>query len=305
MTVQSPPSPPVLPESHSSETVPKRGLRTMPTSSARNLVSIKDPDDSRLTAYNSLKGKFLERDGIFIAEGEKVVRSMVESGCRVASCLTASGSIIKYKSLLRIMKKREVPIYVAADEVIEEIIGFRFHKGIMAVGYCPKKLMLPNVLKRYTRPLFLAALNGVNDPQNVGLIARNAAAFGAQALIVDHATYDPYYRKAVRVSMGTIFSLPVCYEDDLGSSLIKLKKKYDTRIIAATPGMDANDISEVDLSGNICFVFGNEDKGISRKVLSMADEKVRIPISKAVDSLNVASASAVCLYEASRHRKRA
>jgi TrmH family RNA methyltransferase len=133
-------------------------------------------------------------------------------------------------------------------------------------------------------------------------MARNAAAFGVQALVVDNATYDPYYRKAVRVSMGTIFTLPVYYEDDLALSLRQLKKKYDTRIIAATPGKGASDIAKVKLSGNICFVFGNEDKGISRRVLSIADAKVRIPISKAVDSLNVASAAAICLYEASRCR---
>lgn len=275
----------------------------MAINSKSGFVAIQSPDDPRLAAYSSLKGKSLERDGIFIAEGEKVVKSMAESGCQIASCLTASGAIAKYRSLLAILAKRGASVYVAADELIEKIIGFRFHKGIMAVGYCPKKLTIPDVLKKPKRPLFLVALNAVNDPQNVGLIARNAAAFGVQALIVDHATYDPYYRKAVRVSMGAIFRLPVCYEDDLRLSLIRLKKKHDTRIIVAALGRGASDIAEVELSGNICFVFGNEDKGISRRVLSIADARVRIPISKTIDSLNVASASAVCLYEASRYRK--
>ncbi|MDP2929360.1 MAG: RNA methyltransferase [Candidatus Omnitrophota bacterium] len=267
-----------------------------------SFVAIKDPGDPRLAAYNSLKGKSLERDGIFIAEGEKVIKSMVESGCRIASSLTARGVITRYGSLLAIMAKRGALVYVAADKLIEEIIGFRFHKGIMAVGHCPKKLTVSAALKGPKRPLFIVALNAVNDPQNVGLIARNAAAFGVQALIVDHATYDPYYRKAVRVSMGAIFRLPVCYEEDLAPSLIQLKKRHNTRIIAATPGRGTSDISKVELSGTICFVFGNEDKGISSRVLSIADAKVRIPISKNVDSLNVASASAVCLYEASRYR---
>jgi len=265
------------------------------------MTIVQNADDPRLAAYSSLKGKMLERDGIFIAEGEKVVRSMLESGCRVKSCLTARGAVARYKPLLRIMAKRGAPVYALADELIEEIIGFRFHKGIMAVGYCPKKFTVSEVLKIPKRPLFLAALNAVNDPQNVGLIARNAAAFGIQALIVDNATYDPYYRKAVRVSMGAIFRLPVCYEDDLASSLVRLKEKYDTRIIAATPGRGAGDIAKVKLSGNICFVFGNEDKGVSRGVLRIADARARIPISKTVDSLNVASASAVCFYRASRY----
>ncbi len=269
---------------------------------ALSTISIQDPDDPRLASYSSLKGKKLERDGIFIAEGEKVIKSMVESGCQIASCLAASGAIDRYKSLLAIIAKRDAAIYVAADEVIERIIGFRFHKGIMAVGYCPKKHTISDRLKTLKRPLLLVALDAINDPQNVGLIARNAAAFGARALIVDNATYDPYYRKSVRVSMGAIFRLPVCYEDDLSSSLIRLKEKCDTRIITATLGTGASDIAEIDLSGNICFVFGNEDKGVSRRILKIADAKLRIPISKTIDSLNVASASAVCLYEASRLR---
>ena len=101
--------------------------------------------------------------------------------------------------------------------------------------------------------------------------------------------------------MGTIFRLPVYYEDDLVSSLSWLKKKHGTRIIAATPGRGAVDIAKTKLSGNICLIFGNEDKGVSRRILSIADAKVRIPISRTVDSLNVASASAVCLYKASHY----
>lgn len=267
-----------------------------------NSTVIEDPDDPRLAPYNSLKGKKLERDGIFIAEGEKVVRSMLEGGCKIASCLTARGAVPRYKNLLGIMARKGAAVYVAPDKLIEDIIGFRFHKGIMAVGHCPEKVKAADALKKTARPLLCVALEAVNDPQNVGLIARNAAAFGAGALIVDNATYDPYYRKAIRVSMGTIFRLPVCYEDDLGAALVRLKKKYNMRIIAATPGRGAGDIADCELSGNICFVFGNEDKGVSRRILDIADAKVRIPISKNVDSLNVAGASAVCLYEASRNR---
>lgn len=266
------------------------------------LRAIKDPDDLRLSAYRSLKGKELEREGIFIAEGEKVVRSMVESGCQIVSCLTSRETIDRYKSLLSLIAKKEVPLYVTPNEAIEKIIGFRFHKGIMAVGYCPMKRSVTDGLKMLKPPLFLVALNTINDPQNVGLIARNAAAFGSQGLIVDNATYDPYYRKAVRVSMGTIFTLPVFYEADLASSLAWLKKKHGVRIIVAIPGRGAGDIARAKLSGNICLVFGNEDKGVSPRVLRIADARVRIPISKTIDSLNVASASAVCLYEASRVR---
>ena len=276
----------------------------MPVNLESKFIVINDPHDARLAIYRSLKGKELEKDGIFIAEGEKVVRSMAKSGCGIKSCLMTIGSISRYKSIISIMAKYGAATYVADDKIVEDIIGFRFHKGIMAVGYCPKKLTVADALKSQRSPLLLVALNAVNDPQNVGLIARNAAAFGAGALIVDNATYDPYYRKAVRVSMGTIFRLPVYYEDNLASALSHIKEKHDIDIIAATPGRGACDISKVKLSGNICFVFGNEDKGISRPVLNVADSKVRIPILDTIDSLNVASASAVCLYEASRCRLR-
>lgn len=267
-----------------------------------DLTVVQDRDDKRLAVYRSLKGKELEKDGIFIAEGEKVVRSLVDSGCRMASCLAASGAVKRYKPLFAAIRKKGAEVYVAPDEVIEDIIGFRFHKGIMAVGYCPEKLTASGSLKIAKSPQLVVALNAVNDPQNVGLIVRNAAAFGSGALVVDSQTYDPYYRKAVRVSMGTVFKLPVYYEDDLASGLMCLKKEYRMRIIAATLGKGAVDINEADLSGNICLVFGNEDKGVSAKILKIADLKVRIPISRSVDSLNVAGASAVCLYEASRSK---
>ena len=265
-------------------------------------IEIKNINDPRLAAYSSLKGKKLESEGIFMAEGEKVVKSMLDSGCEIESCFTAIGALKKYGPILKAIAKKRASIFAASDEIIENIIGFRFHKGIMAVGRCPEKLTISDLPEKSGHPLFFVALNAVNDPQNVGLIARNAAAFGVGALIVDNATYDPYYRKALRVSMGTIFKLPVYYEDNLGASLARLKKKYGLRIIAATLGRGASEISKVDLSGDICFVFGNEDKGVSPAVLKIADEKVRIPILEGVDSLNVASASAVCLYEASKER---
>lgn len=265
------------------------------------MINIKDSGDPRVAPYSSLKGKMLERDGVFIAEGEKVVESMVDSGCRVASCLVAAGAIDRYEAIVSKASGKGAAIYIASDELIEDIIGFRFHRGIMALGHCPEKKSVTGALKRLKRPLLLIALDSVNDPQNVGLIARNASAFGAGALLVDGATYDPYYRKAVRVSMGAIFRLPVFYEDDLESSLVRLKKDHGVRVIAATPGRSGTDIRRVRFSGDICIVFGNEDNGVSRRILDIADTKVRIPISKGVDSLNVASASAVFLHLASRN----
>lgn len=267
-------------------------------------ISIKDLSDPRIAPYRSLKGRELERNGIFIAEGEKVVKCMLESGYPVLSALASVEAIDRCGDLLNAIVKRGGRAYIAPNGLVGDIIGFRFHKGIMASGRCPKRAAISGPLKAFKRPLFLVALDSVNDPQNVGLIARNAAAFGAQSLLVNDATYDPYYRKSVRVSMGAIFRLKVFYEPDLGASLIGLKKRHGLRIIAATPGGRAGDIADADLSGDICIVFGNEDKGVSRGILRIADSRVRIPISDKIDSLNVASASAIFLHQASRCRSR-
>lgn len=267
-------------------------------------ISINDPADPRLEPYRSLKGKQLEREGIFIAEGEKVVRSMLDARIKVVSCLTAADTVGRYKRILGEAVKRGADIYIADKALIEGVIGFRFHRGIMAVGRCPVKRTVAEALARPARGRgqLLVALNAINDPQNVGLIARNAAAFGADALIVDGATYDPYYRRAVRNSMGTIFGLTVCYEKDLAPSLRRLQK-LGVRIIAAAPGGKSIDIADADLSGSICLVFGNEESGVAEDVLRIADVRARIPISKDVDSLNVAGASAVFLYETRRRAR--
>jgi len=266
----------------------------------RAFIPVLDPADPRIEPYRSLKGKRLEQDGVFMAEGDKVVRELVASRHSVVSCLTARETADRFRTILNAMRKKGVPVYVAPLAVIEGIIGFRFHRGIMALGRCPEKLEAAARIGTARQARLLVALNAVNDPQNVGLIVRTAAAFGAGALIVDDETYDPYYRKAVRVSMGTVFSLPVCYESDLVLSLAALKERFGTRIVVTTPGGGAVDIRTAELSGSVCFVLGNEDAGVSRRVARIADAKVRIPIVRQVDSLNVAAAAAICLHEASR-----
>lgn len=263
-------------------------------------TAIHDLDDPRIAVYRSLKGRELEREGVFIAEGEKVVRLMVAGGYDPVSCLISDDAVPATRALLCAIRKRGGAVYTAPGALIERIIGFRFHRGIMAAGRCPVKRTVAGLGRMRARAPLFVALNAVNDPQNVGLIVRNAAAFGASALIVDGATHDPFYRKAVRVSMGTVFALPVCYEEDLPAALGLLRERYGARIIAATPGRGAVDLARAGLAGPACFVFGNEDAGLSRGVLRAADARVRIPIAPGVDSLNVASAAAVCLYEASR-----
>jgi tRNA G18 (ribose-2'-O)-methylase SpoU len=269
-------------------------------------IKINDINDPRISVYRSLKAKHLESQGAFIAEGPKVVRSLIASGIKITSFLTTETFYKSFKPHLSKLSKDAVgngrdqsrPVYIMPREEIEKVIGFRFHQGIMAVARSPEKLSLERCIGKIKEPYLIVALNGVNDPENVGLIARNAAAFGASAFMVDRKTYDPYYRRAVRVSMGTIFNMPVIYTDKLCGALKALKRKYGTKII--TTGLDhkSKDISGAAMDGNICVIFGNEDKGVDRDVAKDADLRLKIPIEDSVDSLNVASASAILLREA-------
>jgi tRNA G18 (ribose-2'-O)-methylase SpoU len=251
---------------------------------------ISEINDPRVSIYRSLKSKHLESQGIFIAEGPKVINSLLASGIKALSFLTTESFCKSFRS--------SAPVYVMPAEEIEKVIGFRFHRGIMAACRSPEKLQLEKTVRRLKKPHLLVAFNGVNDPENVGLIVRNAAAFGASAVIVDRKTYDPYYRRAVRVSMGTIFDIPVIYTDELRPGLKFLKDRFGTRIIVTSLGSRSIDAALCDMSGNICLVFGNEDKGVDRDVAKEADLEVRIPIERCVDSLNVACASAILLREA-------
>jgi TrmH family RNA methyltransferase len=166
----------------------------------------------------------------------------------------------------------------------------------------PRRGILEQVAQ-WPNPHVIVALNGVHDPQNVGLIIRNCAAFRVAVVIVDGKTHEPFYRKVVRVSMGAVFHQPLAYEPDLVPALRLLKEKYGTRIIVTSHKPPAVPLSQADLSGNICFVLGNEAAGIDPGIAKLAAMTVTIPFaSERIESLNVASASAVCLFEAQRVR---
>lgn len=261
-------------------------------------ITIDDINDPRVSLYRSLKGRELGREGVFIAEGEKVVKELKGTGIQIVSFLTTPEFYKKFRPTLAKLSGDDIPVYVMSREEIQDIIGFRFHQGLMAACRIPRRFSLEKGLKDLASPYTIVALNGVNNPENVGMIARNAAAFGAGLIIADEKTYDPYYRKAVRVSMGTIFRIPVIYVDSLDEALRWLKDKSGARIIATSLDKKSKDLSGIDMSGNICLVLGNEDTGVDAKTLKSCDAVVRIPIEKGVDSLNVACAAAILLREA-------
>jgi tRNA G18 (ribose-2'-O)-methylase SpoU len=259
-------------------------------------IQISDLDLPELEPYRTLRRPEDHwRRRIFVAEGEKVVRRLMQSGLTIISFLMTP----QWKQQIFPNESSE-PVYIASKDLLETIVGFPLHQGIMAVAKMPEEGSLAKLLSVRKTPLFVA-LDGVVNAENVGVAVRNCAAFGADAILTDQTSSSPWLRRSVRNSMGGIFQIATFHVPDLANQLIELKQKYGMRIIAAHPGGDVQ-LHSTDLTRGIVMVFGNEGYGLSERILKEADSAVSIPMNNKTDSLNVASAVAVFLYEASRQR---
>jgi tRNA G18 (ribose-2'-O)-methylase SpoU len=276
------------------------------------VIHITNLENSELEPYLTLRRPEEHwKRGIFIAEGEKVVIRLLKSSIIINSLLLTpewynsllsdSWKEISFSENQFASRLSDAKIYLAEKEIMEKIVGFQLHQGIMALASVPPEPAIEDVLKTMQQDAIIVALDGLVNAENVGVIVRNCAAFGAELIIVGEKSSSPYLRRAVRNSMGALFQIPVIHTDNLQNTLRILSKQHSIRIIAAYLQEKAS-LFNRELPGTICIVFGNEDKGISKNVLEVCDEKIAIPMMKETDSLNVASASAVFLYEARKQR---
>ncbi|MFO0984784.1 MAG: RNA methyltransferase [Planctomycetota bacterium] len=242
--------------------------------------------------------------GIFVAEGEKVVRRLLESDLAVVSLLLTPAWRARVAAALATRPEPDLVVYVAPQALLEAIVGFPLHQGIMAVGKVPTPRALEPLVTSLPRPRLLLALDGLSGPENVGVVVRNCAAFGAQAIIVGETSSSPYLRRSVRNSMGTIFQLPVVACTSLAGTLLKLRERFGVRVLAADAHAMQIDLMHADLTGDICLVLGSEATGLAGTTLAACEQRIVIPMHAGTDSLNVANASAVFLYEAMRQRCR-
>jgi tRNA G18 (ribose-2'-O)-methylase SpoU len=256
---------------------------------------------SDLAPYRTLKqSEEHRRAGIFVAEGDKVVRRLLESDFGVVSVLLPEKRLAEFEPLIR-ARSEDVSVFVIEIRELEKLTGFPFFQGVLAVGKVPPTQTLDIVLASAASPRLFVAIDGLTNSENVGVVVRNAAAFGAHAILVDRTSASPFLRRAVRNSMGAIFKLPVIESARLVDALVQLRAE-NVRVIAAHPHTNQRSLSQADFSRDCCIVLGSEGAGISEEILAMCDEAVAIPMSNGVDSLNVGSAASVFLYEAARQR---
>jgi tRNA G18 (ribose-2'-O)-methylase SpoU len=266
------------------------------------IVNVSALDIAGLQPYRTLRRPVEhQRSGIFVAEGEKVVRRLLLSDLEVRSVLTTPEWLETYRAVLE-SNKTDITVFVAPKPLLESIVGFHLHQGIMAVAAIPQPLSLQEALARAQHPRLLVAVDGLTNAENLGVLVRNCAAFGVDAILVGETSSSPYLRRAVRNSMGTVFCLPVVHVGSLVETLQELRRVHQIQVFAAHPRADRQTLSSAVFAGECCIIFGSEGEGIAPHVLAVCDQQFAIPMKNGVDSLNVASASAVVLYEVLRQR---
>jgi tRNA G18 (ribose-2'-O)-methylase SpoU len=254
------------------------------------MVDINDIEDERIRLYRSLKATPKEHtcNNIFIAENEKVVLEVLKSKLRIHSIFALAEYHDQYRDLIdnRIEQENQL---TCSRELMNKIVGFRLHKGIMCIADVPKFSSIDEL----ETPI--VALNGIVNSENVGAIVRNCIAFGVNSLIFDKETSSPYLRRAIRVSIGSVMNLKIYASENLADTLLKLKSNQ-TRIISSEICGDSIPFNQYERKDcNFCLIFGSEGKGIDQDILDLSDQIVNIPISDKVNSINVAASSAILL----------
>ena len=266
-----------------------------------NILPVQSLDAPELALYRTLRRiEQHERAGVLVAANAKVIKRLLASRYTVVSALLTPAWLAQLEPLLR-ARPEDVHVYVAEQAALETITGYKLHQGALAVAKIPPQPDFETLLNQSPRPLLLAAVEGIASAENLGAVVRSCAAFGVHFLIVGETCGSPFQRRAVAGSMGTIFEQPVARVANLVEKLAQLRAR-GVRCLAAHPRPGAKKLATVDLRGDCCLLFGAEGPGLTAGALAACDDMVEIPMPSHMNSLNVAAATAVFLYEASRQR---
>ena len=294
-----------------------------------NIIEIKDLDAPELQIYYNLNEAqlfhyFEPKPGIFIAESPKVIERALDAGCVPMSFLMEKKHVeTQAKEILARCEKlqsrdltqtdkmevengnsnmsaeREIPVYTAEIEVLAKITGYQLTRGMLCAMYRPA---LPSVEQLCKNARCVAILENVVNPTNVGAIFRSAAALGMDAVLLTPACADPLYRRASRVSMGTVFQIPWTYFDKNaswpnGAMDVLHKLGYKTAAMALRDDSVSIDDEKMMAEEKLAIVLGTEGDGLADHTIADCDYTVKIPMTHGVDSLNVAAASAVAFWQ--------
>ena len=273
-----------------------------------NIIEITDFQAPELDVYarlseNQLLNRCEPEKGMFIAESPRVIERALDAGYRPISCLVEKRHIEgEAKEIIRRCGEiGNVPVYTAEFDVLTQLTGFKLTRGMLCAMRRPP---LPEVRQICEGSRRIAILENVVNPTNVGAIFRSAAALGIDAVLLTYDSSDPLYRRAVRVSMGTVFQIPWTFfeKDAWPEKGIRLLRELGFRTAAMALCDDSVSIDNPQLLAEekLAVILGAEGDGLAFSTIADCDYTVRIPMSRGVDSLNVAAASAVAFWELGR-----
>ncbi|RJT39391.1 RNA methyltransferase [Mesorhizobium waimense] len=263
-----------------------------------DLIHIDDPQDPRVAAYLDIRERDLVgRHGRFVAEGKVVLDVLLSAGRFAAeSVLVLENRLAGLDETLR-KAPADLPVYVASGEIIDRIAGFHMHRGILAIGSRGPSQSAGALLETLPANALVVVLVGIANHDNMGSIFRNAAAFGASAVLLDATCCDPLYRKAIRVSVGAALNVPFASFDDTTGFIATLDRLGFSQV-ALSPHGEA-DIRDAKRTDRLALYLGTEGEGLPESLLARL-KTVRIDMAQGFDSLNVAAASAIALHHFSR-----
>ena len=267
------------------------------------IIAVSSLDIPQLKIYTSLTDshlrKLLEYDnGIFIAESDTVIEVALSAGCVPISALTDE-KYLNHRAM-DILKKCDIPVYTASSKEMKKLTGYKLNRGMLCAM---KRLVLPSVEDICRNARGIAVIANIADSTNVGAIIRSAAALGIDAVLVSTSCCDPLCRRAIRVSMGTVFLIPWTYIGDNDKNWYKTgiptlhKMGFKTVAMALTDNSVGIEDKALKREEQLAIILGTEGYGLCENTIKMSDYTVKIPMYHNVDSLNVAAASAVAFYE--------
>ncbi|GAA5191630.1 RNA methyltransferase [Rugosimonospora acidiphila] len=272
------------------------------------VTTITDPEDERIADYRALtdvelRTRWEPPNGLFIAEGELVLRRALRAGYRLRSVLVDAKRVDEIGAVIDDAAVGEpagdqAPFYAGTQDVLKKATGFHVHRGVLASFHRKPPASAEAVLSAARR---VVILEDVNNHTNVGAIFRGAAALGMDAVLLSPSCADPLYRRSVRVSMGEVFAIPYARLEPWPDALDAVRRAGYS-VLALTPAADALPIQLLPEAyrGRPALLLGAEGAGLSQPAMAASDQRVAIPMHRGVDSLNVAAAAAVAFWELTR-----
>jgi tRNA G18 (ribose-2'-O)-methylase SpoU len=258
-------------------------------------------DDPSIIPFYSLKERTLaSRHGLFVVEGFFLLQRLLLSPYCTQAILLEEKYIEKLSHIIPV----DVQIYSCSKKLISQIAGFDFHRGVIALAARKPVQPIRNFKYFNTTSLLFVICPEINDVENLGVIMRNAAAFGVNAFIIGPRCCDPFARRALRASMGAAFQLPLFNSLNLENDLQWLTERFHFQFYAAVADGTASPLSQMHCPDHVGLLFGNEANGLDTKWIPYCAVRITIPMKTGVDSLNVAVASGIILHHFARQQTR-